>query len=313
MEVLLDFENIGCPHGWEPGQVVSGPLTADPSAGVCCYMAQIRLCGPGGRPYLEGGEALLAPVETSDGADGWREGASPRLDGLSAVDRSRLAAAWAEDALREHASVASFGRAALALLAAGAPADLVARTHEAALDEVRHAQRGFALASAYAGEALGPGRFPIGDRVPVAATLAEIAASAVEEGCVGETVAAMAASEQLSRATDPAVRAALAGIAEDEARHAELAWQTVAWAVRTGGPDVRAAVAAAFSRAAVAARRASEDRAMDTMAPALSAHGRLAPATLAEVTVATMTLVVAPAVKALLAPSVKAAPASLHA
>src|SRR6185437_5274489 len=128
-----------------------------------------------------------------------------------------LAEAWTADALLEHASVASFARASLSLLAAGAPADLLTRTHEAALDEIRHAELCFALARAYAGHDVAPGPFPLGGNVRVAATLAEIATSAAREGCIGETIAAAVAAEQLARATDPAVREALSQIAADEA------------------------------------------------------------------------------------------------
>jgi hypothetical protein len=109
--------------------------------------------------------------------------------------------------------------------------------------------------------------------VPVAASLAELAASAVREGCVGESIAAVLAAEQLARATDPAVREALAAIADDEARHAELAFRAVAWALAAGGAEVRAAVAAAFEDAA---RRLPEagDPGEDPTG-ALAAHGRL--------------------------------------
>jgi hypothetical protein len=51
------------------------------------------------------------------------------------------------------------------------------------------------------------------------------------EGCVGETVAALEAREALDRASDPEVRSVLERIAEDEQRHAELAWRFVRWAL----------------------------------------------------------------------------------
>ena len=84
------------------------------------------------------------------------------------------------------------------------------------------------------GEPIAPAPFPFDGRVEVSADLASIAARAVREGCINETLAAVQAAEQLARAEDPAVRAALAKIAEDEARHAALAWRTVAWALRAG-------------------------------------------------------------------------------
>ncbi len=71
----------------------------------------------------------------------------------------------------------------------------------------------------------------------------------VLEGCVGETLAARQANESREAATEPAVRAALARIADDEARHAELAWQVVAWALASRDPEIAVAVRAAFARA----------------------------------------------------------------
>jgi hypothetical protein len=84
------------------------------------------------------------------------------------------------------------------------------------------------------------------------------------EGCVGETLSVGLAAAQLRDATDPAVRAALARIVGDEARHAELAWDVLAWALEVGGPEVRAAVAAAAAH--VELPRWSADG-------ALAAHG----------------------------------------
>src|SRR5262249_26143628 len=59
--------------------------------------------------------------------------------------------------------------------------------------------------------------------------LAMFVRTLVREGCVGETIAAIEARIEHEDESDPAVRAALATIADDEARHAELAWRTVAW------------------------------------------------------------------------------------
>jgi hypothetical protein len=130
--------------------------------------------------------------------------------------------------------------------------------------------------------------------VRVAGSLAALAASAVKEGCVGETVAAVMAAEQLARAKDPAVRAALARIAVDEGRHAELAWRAVTWAVREGGAEVRAAVAQAFAEALASPAPGADG------AEALADHGRLDAATAARVAAVALGEVVAPAARALL-------------
>jgi hypothetical protein len=295
------FTSQGCVTTWEVTQVLSGPI--DVVAGQCCYMADIQFCsGPTGRAYLVDHRPRIAAPRRGPDTGGWAEGAAPGLAGLAAADRAALAEAWAADALQEHASVASFSRASLALLAAGAPADLVEDTHRAALDEVRHAQLCFALASAYGGEAIAPGPFPLGGEVRVSAGFAALVESTVEEGCLGETVAAVIAAEQLARAVDPAVRAALARIAADEARHAELAWRTVAWAVRAGGVAARAAfeqaLVAALGR--VAGARASGHVGHEGGSAAMAAHGRLDAATTARVTANAVADIVSPAARALL-------------
>jgi hypothetical protein len=78
--------------------------------------------------------------------------------------------------------------------------------------------------------------------LPLRNDLVEVAVSTFVEGCIGETLSAALAHEQAAGATDPEVRAALELIAADEARHAELAWRTVAWAIRQGA-HVRDAIA----------------------------------------------------------------------
>jgi hypothetical protein len=250
----------------------AGPPTTN-AAGDCCYrfVPSPPACG---RPFWVDGDARRAPAVlrpdwVAAGADG-----DPSLDEAT---RRVVAHAWLEDARLEHSSIASFARFTIELLALGAPADLVVDAQRATADEVEHARLCFGLASRYAREPLGPGRLSI-DGVELTSSLVECAASAVREGCVGETLAALQASEQLARATDPDVRAALARIAVDEARHAELAWRFVRWAIERGGTAVRAAVACAF-RDALHDLERTVTRSMDTIdAAAYRAHGRLLPA-----------------------------------
>lgn len=192
-----------------------------------------------GRPYIEHGAIKTAPARRGRG---WARGRRPGVVALSAADRAVLAAAWTEDALVEHASVAAFARTTLELLAVGAPAELIAGVQAAAADEVRHAQLSFALAEAYAGHAVAAGCFPVGPAFTLETDLARIAAATFREGCVGETVVAMLSAKAASLATDPAVRGLLGVVARDEARHAELAWRTLAWALGAGGAAAREAV-----------------------------------------------------------------------
>jgi hypothetical protein len=268
--------------------------------GLCCYEVQAS-CGFTGRPWIEAGLPRSAPLgrASNEDARSWSNSRSlvPSLHGSSEDHRRMLADAWARDGLGEHASVASFGRFALELLAVGAPADLVAEAHRAALDEVHHARLCLGLASAYLGEPLAPAQFPFDGRVDISADLADIAARAVREGCIGETLGAIQAAEQLAVAEDPAVRVALSVIVEDEARHAELAWRFVAWAIAEGGEPVRAAVAAAFADPAIVPAGDAP------MPPEVMAHGRVSAASLRAAFARAIEDVVLPCARNLLAPA----------
>jgi len=234
----------------------------------------------------------------------------PAVAALPREAREALAERWIRDGLFEHASIAAFSRLALALLACGAPADLVGATHEAALDEVRHARLSFSLAAAYRGAPVAPAGLPLPESLPLGADLVELAVSTALEGAVGETLAAVLASEQASRATDPAVRAVLLGIAADEGRHAELAWRIVAFAVAEGGERVRAAVAEAFASAAGRVPELPPDP--PVAAGLLEAHGTLSRAAARAALARAMEEVVLPCSRAFLA-SVEGAPATVDA
>lgn len=262
----------------------------------CCYEF-VASCGVSGRPFLVGERARTARAQRREGG-AWGAAARPDVAQLSQETRAALADAWLRDALLEHASIASFSRFSLEMMAVGAPAELLDAAHDAARDEVRHAALCFGLASAYAGAALAPAPFAFGGGVEVSSDIAEIAARAVREGCVGETIAAVQASEQLALATDAAVRGALAIIAEDEARHAELAWRFVAWALKVGGGAVREAVSAAFE--ASFAAPPPDAPATDAPKDALAAHGRADSVVLAASHRRALRDIITPAMRALL-------------
>lgn len=215
----------------------------------CCYpVRETRSTCVYGRPLRVGGAPVIASGDA--GVSDWTADLAVRAAALSPGLRTALVERWTRAALDEHASVAAFSKIALDLLRCDAPPELVAAAHEAALDEIRHASHGFAIASAIAGAPLRPGRLPLAASLPLAADLAAVAAEAARDGCIGETVAALLAREAAERCDDPAIRAVLLGIAEDEERHAILGWRTVAWALRVGDADVRDAVAAVFAAAA---------------------------------------------------------------
>ncbi len=293
IDIVKGLEPLLEPEGWMVYAIDRGATTNAMSQ--CCYIVELGLVVGGGRPYIAGGRSIVgAPTNV---ANGWCADVSTELRDLSEAERKALTSGWTANGVAEHASVASFARFALSLMAVGAPADLVASAHDAALDEIRHAKACFALASAYADAPVGPGAFPLSSDEEILTDLATLAARTVVEGCVGETLAAMIAEEQHARAKHPAVREALAMIARDEARHAELAWRTVAWAVREGGVDVRDAVARAFDQAMASPPIVAS---IGKTTPALEAHGLLDAATEAEVVRAGLVGAILPAARALM-------------
>jgi hypothetical protein len=219
-----------------------------------------------GRPFLvRGHERVAARARSYD----WiARGLTPDVRALPPSTRACLADHWTRIGLMEHASVAAFARFTLQLLAFGAPPDLVRQAQRAMGDETEHAQIAFRLASAYAGRVVGPSDLDVSgalDDFCVEQALATL----LREGCIGETVAAIEAREALERAIDPAVREALAIIARDELRHAQLAWRTVSWLVASGRIRAQAVLEEA-ERAAAQAVFAPHTTELD---PEVAAHG----------------------------------------
>lgn len=191
--------------------------------------------------------------------------------------RKAAAAHWSRVAQLEHASIASFSRFTLDLLAMGAPPQLIDGAHRAGLDELRHAKLTFGVASAYAGAGLGPGPLPLDARAFDGRGPEQIVCSAIVEGCIGETVSAFEAQLAHTLAKPAALKAVFAVIAEEEGRHAELAFRFAAWALQQDkalvGPAQRAA------EGQLEALRAEPMPAPDA-AWALAPHGAAEPASL---------------------------------
>ena len=259
----------GVPAGWEQARraklriwfhadSTAAARPADPQ--TCCYEWREHCAG---RPLREDGRPLVADA-VSRGTDWFQEvlprgspdvlpgSANPAPARRRSARRAREigAAHWTRNALLEHASVAAFGRVALDLLALGAPADLVVDTHAAALDEVRHARLSFSIAAQLGAAVSGPGPLHT-DSILKLANPERLLRETFRDGCVGEAAAALvleAAARRAGRGRRPAAReaaetppsvgpapisATLKTMADDEARHAELAWRTVAWLATT--------------------------------------------------------------------------------
>ncbi len=205
-------------------------------ADTCCYQLH-RLCG-GGRPLVDGDVARVAEVRPGSA---WHT--EIRVDSSLVADvdeRRAIGERWLVDARMEHASVASFARAALELMSVGAPSEIVADCHRAALDEVRHARICFAVASRFLGRDVEPGALELPAARPC--SLVDIARSTLIEGCFGETSAALIASRAAEACVDEGMGEALRSIADDEANHAALAFRIVGWCLKTGGFSVARAL-----------------------------------------------------------------------
>jgi hypothetical protein len=228
-------------------------------------------CTVPGRPFIVRGTHRLP--DTGTGA-AWRFDVGVRASALGEEVRARLVEHWLEQARMEHASVAAFARHVLQLLGLGAPPSLVCDAQAAMADEVRHAQLAFTLASRFAGRDLDPGPLDCTDALgPI--SFAELVTLVFEEGCVGETSAALEAVRAAAGAV-PELRPHLERLADDETRHAAHAWQVVQWALALGGSKARDAL-----RRAVADLEHRRTTARTHDAPAspldaiLAAHGCL--------------------------------------
>lgn len=156
---------------------------------------------------------------------------------------SGLAGYLAGAAHLEAASVLAFEELTAQLRAWGAPEELVRRCQRAAEEERAHAAAVGALAQALGEAPAAPARRPADDDLYSAARHNAV------EGCVHETWAALLAWWKASRATTAELRQVYAALAEDELRHAELAWDLHAWMLSRLDPDQAESLRAAQRKA----------------------------------------------------------------
>lgn len=241
----------GVPEGWPQERrqklrirfddETTGKARAAQQSDACCYRWMEHCAGRALRGR-EDGRAVTAPAVVGEG---WGdEGALGDLgeEAMPEATRAALGAHFVGEAAFEHASIAAFSRAALELVALGAPPGLVMGVIAAASDEVRHARVAYSIASRYRGELVGPGPLPEAAAPLGEVTAASVAVSSFVDGCVGEAVAAVLLRESAALADNPELRRIFECVAEDEERHAELAWSIAAWAVEVGGAGAREAV-----------------------------------------------------------------------
>ena len=193
---------------------------------------------------------------------------------LSPALRQRLAHEWACAGQAQHASTAAYGRFALELLASDAPRGLVTGVHRAALDEIRHAQRYFDLASIYERATVVAQPVVLDAHTLSRLDLQRAVYTAVIDGCVGETLAAVEAAHASSLSQWRTLRALLATIAHEESAHASLAFRFISWAIDKHGSSLRSTARDAFETAAARVRALPLPQ-PDPQARTVLAHGRL--------------------------------------
>ena len=154
---------------------------------------------------------------------------------------------WVSRALGEHSSIASFSVFSIALMTNAAPSSLVEDTLNAGLDEIRHAQVSFEIASKLLGNSVEPSFLPESKHAFVRDVTA-LALAVAREGCVDETMSAIVAAYEVSliesvlKENVKSIKYANIGmdvllwildelktISLDESNHSALAWRTLKW------------------------------------------------------------------------------------
>lgn len=199
--------------------------------------------GAWGRPLRIRGKQLHPNLTI--GSD-WTQGERPSPEGLSEADRSALEALWLHDAQKEHASVPAFSRVSWLLAAVGAPAELLAWSHRAAIEEIDHTQRCFALAAGYAGRSHTVEPMPdllVGGLDLTADPLVTLAVESLEDGCQLEDFNADVAAACARVCETPETKRVLEQIAKEERSHADLSWAILEWVLVRDRARVGPAVA----------------------------------------------------------------------
>ncbi len=130
----------------------------------------------------------------------------------------------------EYDAVLGFARLAAALVASGAPFDLVSAAASVPADEIRHSDCALRMAKLCAGRGIAAGFERVAVEpawLPGAAGALDI--SMVELPVISETLAAAMLTACRDRATDLVARALFASLVADEVHHLRLGWYYLAW------------------------------------------------------------------------------------
>lgn len=141
---------------------------------------------------------------------------------------------WTRTAFSEYASAAAFAEVSAALLAAGAPIDLVAAAGDFVVDEIVHTEVAARIAAALGGAVALEVDLTRLVRPPTPAAAADpmlwAAELIVRTSCVGEAMTMPMLKLAREVAHSALIEGALGAIIGDEASHAQLGWWFLDWA-----------------------------------------------------------------------------------
>jgi hypothetical protein len=180
-----------------------------------------------GRPLRIRGR--LVHPRLTQGAD-WASHENPDTSGLDPASAKALEALWLHDAQKEHASVPAFSRLSWQLIGVGAPPELVTAVHQAALEEIDHARKCFALARAFGGRASTALPMPELLVSPLGIrgnAYVHLALESLSDGCVLEDFNAAVAAACAAACVESVTKSILEQIAREEASHAEISWRII--------------------------------------------------------------------------------------
>lgn len=172
----------------------------------------------------------------------WGTLALHRYDEASLLEARKV---WTNGAFTEYASAAAFSSLTGAMLACGAPVDLVAVTASAVGDELAHVELASRLVMEFGGAT--PYHVDLANVAPLTTEgvrpLLVAAEIAITTSVVAEALSVPILARSHALATEPLVRAILATLARDEGQHARIGAWFLAWAEPQLSPGDRAFLA----------------------------------------------------------------------
>lgn len=209
---------------------------------------------------------MLAPFELATIGGPWGRRLEPRRRWIDELpwderlpqDTEAARVVWTRTAFSEYASAAAFSEITAALLAAGAPIDLVAAAGDFIVDEIVHTEVAARIAAALGGAVSLEVDLARLVRPPTPAALHDpllrAAELVVRTSCVGEALTVPMLKLTCEVAGSTLIEAALGTIVGDESSHAQLGWWFLDWAeprlddaTRAHLGDVASAAIASFA------------------------------------------------------------------